>query len=147
MPITAKKGNCARFTFPVEGTLCMTPLAIFLISGDAEVERNVTESARRTGHALIVARTAHQAVKMFAHGFEGLRLILMDLDPDVHGVALLNALEDCHGKVPLVALTGCEESYVTRLALRHGAAGCLGKPVALERFERLIGGLCPVVVH
>jgi len=122
----------------------MNPPAIFLISGDADIERAVTEAAGRTGHALTIARTAHEALRMFSHGFDGVELILVDLDPDVHGVTLFNALDDCHGKAPIVAITGCEETYMKPLAMDRGASGCLGKPVTAARFVRLFENICPV---
>jgi DNA-binding NtrC family response regulator len=122
----------------------MIPPAILLITGDAEIERAVLEAACRSGRALTVVRTAHEAVRIFSHGFDRFNLILVDLDPDVHGVTLFNALDDCHGKAPVVVLTGCEESYVTPVALARGASGCLGKPVTSARFARLIEEFCPL---
>jgi DNA-binding NtrC family response regulator len=115
-----------------------------LLSGDAEIERAVSEAARRTGIAVTVVRTAHEAVKEFTHGFDGLSLILVDLDPDMHGVTLFNALDDCHGKAPVVALTGCEECYMKPLAMGRGAAGCLGKPITAARFKRLFEAYCAI---
>jgi len=128
----------------VEGVIHIFSRTIMLISGDAEIERAVSEAARRTGIALTVVRTAHEAVKEFTHGFEGLSLIFVDLDPDTHGVTLLNALEDCHGKAPVVALTGCEESYMKPLAMGRGAADCLGKPITAARFKRLLEACCTI---
>lgn len=118
--------------------------AILLISGDAEIERAVREAARKTGHALTVARTAHDAIKEFTHGFKGLSLIILDLDAETHGVTLFSALEDCHGGAPILALTDCEESYMKPLAMSRGAAGCLGKPVTAARFKRVLEEFCPV---
>jgi DNA-binding response OmpR family regulator len=121
--------------------------AILLISGDAQIERVACEAARGTGQALVVVRTAHEAVKHFAHGLEAYNLILVDLDPDVHGVTLFNALDDCHGTAPLVALTGCEESYMKPLALGRGAAACLGKPVTVARMKSLFAEFRPTPVN
>jgi len=120
----------------------MSPPVIMLISGDPEIERAVSDAARKTGHALTVVRTAHEAVRQFSHGFQGLNLILVDLDPEVHGITLFNALNDCHGSAPVVALTSCEESYMKPLALARGAAECLGKPVTVSRFKRLFEDFC-----
>jgi DNA-binding NtrC family response regulator len=147
MPKSAKNPAWVGGTFQIEGTLCMNPPAILLITGDAEIERAVCEAAGKTRHALTVARTAHEAVRMFAHGFDGLDLIFVDLDPDVHGITLFNAIGDCHGKAPIVALTGCEESYMAPIAISHGATDCLGKPVTPARFERLIGKLCSAATN
>jgi len=115
---------------------------IFLISGDPEIERAVREAARRTCNGLTVAHTARDAVKEFTHGFDDLSLILMDLDPDAHGVTLLSGIEDCPGNAPVVALTGCQESQMKPLAMGRGAAGCLGKPVTASRFQRLFEAFC-----
>lgn len=122
--------------------LFMSPPKVLLISGDPEIERAASEAARRTRIALSVARTAHDAVKEFTHGFAGLNLILVDLDPEVHGVTLFNALDDCHGKAPVVALTGCEECYMKPLAMGRGAAACLGKPVTALQFARVFEDFC-----
>ena len=56
-----------RVRFGLEGTTPMSPTAILLISVAAEIERAVSEAARIAGHALTVARTAHEAVKGFRH--------------------------------------------------------------------------------
>lgn len=122
----------------------MYPPTIMLISSDPEIERAVSEAAKQTGIAMTVARTAHEAVKAFTHGFEGISLILVDLDPEVHGVTLFNALDDSHGKAPVVALTGCEESYMKPLVMGRGAADCLGKPIAAARFKRLFESHCAI---
>jgi len=121
----------------------MSHPSILLISGDPEIEQAVREAARDAGHGLIVARTAQEAVKAFTRGFAGLRLILVDLDAEVHGVTLFNALDDCHDGVPLVALTSAEESYMKPLAIGRGAADCLGKPLTASRFARLVEEYCP----
>ena len=120
---------------------------VFLISDDAEIERAVSDAARGTGHALTVARTSHEAVRLLAHGFQGFTLILVDLDPGVHGVTLFSALDDCHGGAPVVVLTGCEESYMTPLVMGRGAAGCLGKPVTASRFRLLFEQFCPTPAY
>lgn len=120
----------------------MFPLNILLISGDTEIEGAVREAARRSGVALTVAHTAYEAVREFTHGFERLSLILLDLDSDIHGVTLFNALEDCRGKAPVVVLTGSEESYMKPLAMAHGAADCVGKPISSACFERFFAFHC-----
>lgn len=123
----------------------MDSTIILLISRDPEIERAVSEAARRTGHALMIARTAHEAVKVFTYGFERFGLIVLDLDSDVHGVTMFSALEDCHGKARIAVLTSCEESYMKPLALEHGAAACMGKPVTALQFKRLFEQFCAAV--
>ncbi len=113
-----------------------------LITNDLEVERAVAEAARRTRVAVTVARTAHEALKGFTYGFDGYSLILLDLDPDIHGVTLFNALDECHGNAPVVVLTGCEPIYMKPLVTGRGAADCIGKPVAPGCFTRLLGSHC-----
>ena len=95
---------------------------------------------------MTVARTAHEALKRFTHGYEGLNLIIVDLEPKLHGVTLFNALDNCqdsHNRAPVVALTNCEETYMKPLAMGRGAAGCLGKPVNAARFRKLLEEFTP----
>jgi DNA-binding response OmpR family regulator len=115
-----------------------------LISSDSEIERAIHEAAREMDIMVYVSRTAHEAVREFTHGFEKFSLILVDLDPEVHGVTLFNALDDCHGKAPIVALTGCEESYMKPLVMAGGAADCLGKPITAACFQRLFESYCTI---
>jgi DNA-binding NtrC family response regulator len=125
----------------------MPPPAILLITGDPDVERTVVNAAGKTGHALNTARTAYDALRLFSNGFEESCLIFVDLDPQVHGITLFNALDDCHGSVPLVVLTDCEEACMKPPAEQRGAAVCLGKPVTVSQFTRLMDQLCPTPAH
>lgn len=114
-----------------------------LVSGDPEVERAASAAARMTRNPLIVSRTAHEAVNEFSRGFEDVGLLLVDLDGDVHGVTLFNALDDCHGLAPIVVITSYEEAYMKPLALDRGAVDCLGKPVSADCFSHLFESFHP----
>jgi DNA-binding NtrC family response regulator len=120
----------------------MSPPSILLISGDGAIQRAAFEAARANGHGLTIACTAHEALKQFIAGFEGFNLIVADLDPDVHGVTLFNAIDESHGTAPIVALTSYEEVYMKPLVLNRGAVECLGKPVAASRFVQLFDQYC-----
>jgi len=120
----------------------MPPPSILLISCDAEIERAAAAAARKIGIPLSVIRTAHEAVKQLSLGCDAFGLILVDLDPAMHGVTLFNALDDVHGAAPIIALTDCEETYMTPIAVARGAAACLGKPVTPLCFEKLFAQFC-----
>jgi DNA-binding NtrC family response regulator len=120
----------------------MSPPTILLISGDGAIQRAAFEAARAIGHGMTIARTAHEALTQFIAGFDGFNLIVADLDPDVHGVTLFNALDECHGAAPVIALTSYEEVYMKPLVLKRGGVECLGKPVAASRFVQLFEQYC-----
>ena len=67
-----------------------------------------------------------------------LALVIVDVDPGAHGLALLEAISGCADRPQIVVITALEETYMTPIARKHGASACLGKPITLQRL-----GLCP----
>ena len=64
-----------------------------------------------------------------------LDLIIIDVDPGAHGLALLEAISGCAAKPQVVVITALEETYMIPIAAKHGAAACLGKPITLHRLH------------
>jgi CheY-like chemotaxis protein len=84
-------------------------------------------------------RTIHSTPEAFRALQQGddLDVAIIDLDPGMHGTALLEAAGD---RLPVIVLTSLEQEYMQSVASRHGARACLTKPfgadqlrVALER--------------
>ena len=120
----------------------MKPNAILLLNADPDVEKALNEVVSQSGHGLVTARTAVEAFRILREGAKDVKLVLIDLDPEIHGVALLTAVADLRENVPIVAVTSLEESYMKPLAIRRGAVECLGKPVAASRFAEAIQRCC-----
>lgn len=120
----------------------MKPRVILLVNADPEVQQATEDAVMRTRHGLRTAHTSAEALRMLSEGTDDVDLVILDLDPKVHGVALLAAIAGCCKNVPILIVTSFEEAYMKPLALKRGAAECVGKPVTASRFEQLIREHC-----
>jgi DNA-binding NtrC family response regulator len=120
----------------------MNPRIVLLLNGDPDVERAAEEAVLESRHGLRVARTSRDALGILRDGLDDVDLIIVDLDPSIHGVTLLGAIEGCRDPAPIVALTSLEQEYMRPLAAAKCVAECLGKPVTTAQFEKLIARFC-----
>jgi AmiR/NasT family two-component response regulator len=65
-------------------------------------------------------------------------VVIVDLDPGMHSLAILEAVADNAFAPPVIALTSLEESEMTPIAIRHGAGACLGKPFQHANLSKAI---------
>lgn len=65
-------------------------------------------------------------------------LVIVDVDPGVHGMAVLEALDGCDNPPPIIVVTGFEEGAMTPIAFRHGAAACIAKPFTVDELVHLM---------
>ena len=79
------------------------------------------------------AKTSRDAFRILEDQMPRLDLVVVDVDPGAHGLALLEAISGCADKPPILVITALEETYMQPIALKHGAAACLGKPIAVRR--------------
>jgi DNA-binding response OmpR family regulator len=109
----------------------MKPSVILLLSNDPAVERLAREAATATRHGLRVVQNtplAFQELKVC----DDVALAIIDLDPGMHGTALLEAVNE---RLPAIVLTSLEENYMTPIARRHGARECLTKPFSAAQLQ------------
>jgi DNA-binding NtrC family response regulator len=109
--------------------------AILLIDADADAVGVVMEAAARTGHEVRLARTSREAFQILRNEIHQLDVVIVDVDPGAHGLALLEAVSGRDEKPPMLVLTGLEETYMQSIAAGHGAANCLGKPFSIEKVK------------
>ncbi len=110
----------------------MKPSVILLLSTDPYVERMAREAATATRHGLRVIQSTPAAFRELEEGCDDVALAIIDLDPGMHGAALLEAAGD---RLPVVVLTSLEGEYMTPVARRHGARECLTKPFSAEQLQ------------
>ena len=113
----------------------MKPHVILLLSTDPFVERVAREAVLATRHGLRVKQSTAEAFRELAEGCADVDVAVIDLDPGMHGAALLEAAGDL---LPVVVLTSLEENYMEPLAKRHGALACLSKPLSAVRLQEAI---------
>lgn len=113
----------------------MNPQVVLLLSTDPFVERVARAAVPATRHGLRVIQSTQEAFRQLHEGCADVDLAIIDLDPGMHGAALLEAAGD---RLPVIVITSLEENYMHPVAVRHGAVACLAKPFAAERLEEAI---------
>jgi DNA-binding NtrC family response regulator len=112
---------------------------ILLIDADGDCEEAVSIAGSSHGYRTNWVHSSRDAFEALDRNLSLLGLIVLDIDRGTHGQALLEAISSCGDRPPILVLTGLEESYMTPISRRHGAAACLGKPIDRERLARVIG--------
>jgi DNA-binding response OmpR family regulator len=108
---------------------------ILLVDADGDSEALVSEVANRFGRDVLVAKTSCDAFRILGNQMQRLDLVIVDVDPGVHGLALLETISGCADRPPIVVITALEEIYMKPISLKHGAAACLGKPITVHRLS------------
>ena len=111
----------------------MEEKTLLLLDADADCERLLSEVAAHTDFRVLLAKTSREAFKIIRKEFANLKMIVVDVDPGAHGIALLEAISACAERPPMIVVTALEEIYMEPIAAEHGAAACLGKPLRLEK--------------
>lgn len=113
----------------------MKPAIILLLTTDAESERVARDAVTATRHGLRPVHSAPEAFRLLDGNCDDVDLAIIDLDPGMHGTALLEATGD---RFPVIVLTSLEENYMQPVASRHGARECLTKPFQEEQLQAAI---------
>ena len=111
---------------------------ILLVDADGDCEEIVARAATRLRYRVRWIRTSREAFKFLNKEVRDLALIIVDLDPGAHGLAILEAVSACADSAGVVVLTALEESYAGPISRTHGAAACLAKPIDSEKLARTI---------
>lgn len=111
---------------------------VLLVDADADTTSAVMEAAAETRLDLRFARTSKDAFHLFDDGLDDVAVIVLDVDPGVHGMALLEALDACGSVPPVIVISSLEEAHLYPVAIAHGAQECLGKPVSIQHLKAAI---------
>jgi DNA-binding response OmpR family regulator len=114
---------------------------VLLVDADSDSEAIVSEAAAGTGRDVLLAKTSRDAFRILEEQMRHLALVIVDVDPGAHGLALLEAISGCADRPPMVVITALEEAYMKPIALEHGAAACLGKPILNEKLSSALNAV------
>ena len=106
---------------------------LLLIDADADCEELMSQAASHTDYTVLLAKTSREAFEILEEKLGRLDLIVVDVDPGAHSLALLEAISACADHPPIIVVTALEEIYMSPIAAEHGAVRCLGKPLGLPR--------------
>ncbi len=116
----------------------MKEKVILLVDADADCAALALEAGARTGHCVRLSRGRDEAFGFLNREFDRIDHVVIDVDPGTEGLALLAAINARRQRPPVIVLTGLEESHLKPVAVRHGAAECLGKPVSVDKLATAI---------
>lgn len=115
---------------------------ILLVDADGDCDALASAAAALIGLEAKWVETSRDAFPLFEHHLTDFAVVLVDVDPGAHGLALLEAISGCGERPPMIVLTGLEESYMNPIACEHGAALCLSKPISPGRLSAALRDLC-----
>src|SRR5947207_11523026 len=111
---------------------------ILLVDADADTASVVGSAAALLNLDVRFARTSRELFQLIPNGLEEVAVIVLDVDPGVHAMAALEALDVWRPAPPVIVLSSLEEAHLHPVAITHGARECLGKPVSVLRVKRAI---------
>jgi DNA-binding NtrC family response regulator len=112
-----------------------TPGAIAIFTNDRSVLEPAMAAALGSGRGLHLASNAPEAFAKIQRELGGVDMFIVDVDADVHGVTLLNALSFCTDRIPIVVVTSLEQADMEPVVRSKGAVACFGKPVTTEQLR------------
>ena len=101
---------------------------LLVANSDTDSNAIVEAVAEESGRRLRKVSSTRQAFDVLPTDLDNVDVVIIDLDPGMHSLAILEAIGGHTVAPPVIALTSLEESEVTPIASRHGAVACLGKP-------------------
>lgn len=108
---------------------------ILLVDADGDCAELVSSVAAQDGRGVRWVKTSREAFHILGQQLRKVEVVIVDVDPGVHGIALLEAISGCAERPPMIVLTALEETYMKPIATNHGATACLGKPVSATRLR------------
>ena len=115
---------------------------LLVTNGGDDLNATVTEAARKTGHGVREGSTSRNTFEILGADLDDVDLAIVDVDPILQSLAILEALNDSEAAPPIIALVDMDEAEATPLVQRHGAAACLRKPFGADELASLIERVC-----
>ncbi len=104
----------------------------------------IAEAAVRSGCNVCHVTDSRRVFEFLRADLYKTDLAIIDVDPGIHSMSILEAIAACDSAPPIIVVTGFEESEMTPIAHRHGAAACIAKPFTAVELVALIEEVCPM---
>ena len=117
-----------------------TPV-ILLLTNDDGLEDSVADALSEVGGVCHLTRDAGDALETIC-GVHDLHLAVIDFEHSPHGMTLLNAISTLREALPVIVITGDDETHVEELAYANGAMGCFSKQAVTAQLTKTIRELC-----
>src|SRR5438067_5690626 len=111
-----------------------------VLDADADTARAVASAATTRNCDLRLVQTSKEFFHFCREDFENVIAIILDIDPEMHGMAILEASDVCENTPPIIVVSALEEHRLSPVVQRYGAMACLGKPLSIARLGRALKG-------
>ena len=116
---------------------------ILLVAQGASSSNSVIANAAvEAGRGLRHASSSREAFNILANGLDNIDVVIIDVDPGIHSLSVLEAISYRKIAPPVIVVTGFEEMDMAPMAYRHGATACIGKPFTAVELAALIHDVC-----
>ena len=116
----------------------MNRRVVLVLDADSDTARAVASVAAGVNCDIRFVRSSKDFFHFCHEDFENVAAIVLDVDPGVHGMAILEALDACENMPPIIVVSALEEHRLSSVVKEHGAIACLGKPLSLMRLEHAV---------
>ena len=111
---------------------------VLVLDADADTARAVASAATTRDCDLRFVQTSKEFFHFCREDFENVIAIILEIDPGMHGMAILEASDVCKNSPPIIVVSALEEHRLGPVVQRHGAIACLGKPLSFTRLGRAL---------
>lgn len=121
----------------------MRPTALLISKETSDSNATIWEAALRAGYFSLRANDAKRAFELLRNGLTEIDLVIIDVDPGIHSMAILEAIAARENRPPVIVVTGFEQFDMAPIARRHGAVACIAKPFTVTELLARIEEICP----
>ena len=111
---------------------------VLVLDADADTACAVASAATTRDCDLRFVQTSKEFFHFCREDFENVIAIILEIDPGMHGMAILEASDVCENTPPIIVVSALEEHRLGPVVQRHGAMACLGKPLSFTRLGRAL---------
>ena len=111
---------------------------VLVLNADADTARAVASAATTRNCYLRFVQTSKEFFHFCREDFGNVIAIILEMDPGMHGMAILEASDVCENSPPIIVVSALEEHRLGPVVQRHGAMACLGKPLSFTRLARAL---------
>ncbi len=112
---------------------------ILFIDDEAPLARMVDKGLTRLGYKIRFFTTAAEGLSAFKDRPNDIDVLVTDLSmPQLSGADILRQVREIRPDLPVIILTGFDETFTREEAIKAGASGYLYKPVAIHELARAI---------
>ena len=111
---------------------------VLVLDADADTARAVASAAATRDCDLRFVQTSKEFFHFCREDFGNVIAIILEMDPGMHGMAILEASDVCENSPPIIVVSALEEHRLGPVVQRHGAMACLGKPLSFTQLGRAL---------